>query len=98
MKYLAPSHVAIALLLQALGFAAFGDVWAGAAVGIAFFIAREITQAEYRWIEANGGLRAAMPWWKGLDVRLWTTHSIGDVLAPAAAVIGASLAYAHFVK
>ena len=33
---------------------------------------REITQAEYRWIEHFGhGLRANMPWWGGLDPQVW---------------------------
>ena len=44
----------------------------GAAAASAWAIAREITQAEYRWIEAYGsGLRANMPWWGGFDVRVW---------------------------
>jgi hypothetical protein len=35
-------------------------------------VSREIAQAEYRWIEQfGGGLRANMPWWGGLDHRVW---------------------------
>lgn len=57
-------QVAIALLLRN---------WpAGAAAACAWSISREITQAEYRWIEQfGGGLRANMPWWGGLDRRVW---------------------------
>jgi hypothetical protein len=45
---------------------------AGAAAACAWSIAREITQAEYRWIERfGGGLRANMPWWGGFDLRVW---------------------------
>jgi hypothetical protein len=71
------SHIPLALLIQAAIWLAMGDLWAGA-----------MTQAEYRWIERNGGFRAAMPWWKGLDVRLWDAHSRGDVALPALAVLG----------
>ena len=44
----------------------------GAAAASAWAIAREITQAEYRWIESYGaGRRANMPWWGGLDLSVW---------------------------
>ena len=44
----------------------------GAAAASAWAISREITQAEYRWIEQYGaGLRANMPWWGGLDPQVW---------------------------
>ena len=44
----------------------------GAAAASAWAIVREITQAEYRWIESYGaGRRANMPWWGGLDLSVW---------------------------
>ena len=47
--------------------------WIGAALPCAYFVGREVAQAEYRWIEAfGGGLRANMPWWAAFDVRVWT--------------------------
>lgn len=40
----------------------------------AYFIGRELAQAEYRWIEHIGqGLRANMPWWGPFDPQVWTT-------------------------
>lgn len=46
--------------------------WAGAALGSAYFLGREVAQAEYRWIEMFGhGLRANMPWWGVFDLRVW---------------------------
>ena len=42
--------------------------------GCTFFIAREHTQAEYRWIEMFGhGKRMNMPWWGGLirELGMW---------------------------
>ena len=50
--------------------------WQLAVLGVAYFLGREIAQAEYRWIEHYGkGLRANMPWYAPLDLRLWDVHS-----------------------
>jgi hypothetical protein len=58
-------------------------------VAAAWAISREITQAEYRWIEAYGsGLRANMPWWGGLSPKVWHLDAMIDWLAPSAATIG----------
>ena len=61
---------------------------AGAIAASAWAISREITQAEYRWIEHFGaGLRANMPWWGGLDVRVWQNVDPWlDWMIPVAAV------------
>ena len=55
-------HTLMAIALQlALGLA-LDAWWIGAAAAAAYFIGREIAQAEYRWIEQHGqGLRANMP-------------------------------------
>ena len=67
IEHLVPTlfvQLAVALLLRSAP--------AGAAAACAWAVAREITQAEYRWIEQfGGGLRANMPWWGGLDGRVW---------------------------
>jgi hypothetical protein len=65
-------HIIPALLIQ-LAIALWLRSWpAGAAAASVWSISREITQAEYRWIEQFGdGLRANMPWWGGLDQRVW---------------------------
>ena len=66
------AHVAIAVALQFLVVLAFRSWGAGAAAGCSWSISREITQGEYRWIEhLGGGTRANMPWWGGLDLRVW---------------------------
>jgi hypothetical protein len=66
------SHLVLAILLQLVTVAICRDWRAGALVASCWAIAREITQAEYRWIELYGaGLRANMPWWGGLDWRVW---------------------------
>lgn len=65
-------HLALALLLQLLAVRLCGNWAAGALVASAWAVSREVTQAEYRWIELYGsGLRANMPWWGGLDPRVW---------------------------
>lgn len=82
-------HAAIAVILQcAVGLVS--GVWsAGAAIGCIWFIAREHTQAEYRWIAQFGaGKRANMPWWGGFDWRAWNLPSLLDWLVPALACAG----------
>lgn len=65
-------HLAVALALQLLIVASTRSWWGGAFGAAAWSISREITQAEYRWIEQyGGGLRANMPWWAGVDPVVW---------------------------
>jgi hypothetical protein len=81
------AHVAGAIVIQLLLAALTGDWWAGAAAGAALFVGREFTQAEYRWIERfGGGRRANMPWWGGIDRRLWDRHSLAGWIVPLTAV------------
>ena len=45
-------------------------------MAVVFFLGREITQAEYKWIERYGfGKRANMPWYGSLDPSVWDVHS-----------------------
>lgn len=65
-------HIIVAILIQLIVRFISGSWIAGAAAAFAWFVSREIAQAEYRWIEQfGGGLRANMPWWGGLDLRVW---------------------------
>lgn len=65
-------HMAIALAVQLLVVAATRSWRGGAMAAAGWAISREITQAEYFWIEHYGhGLRANMPWWGGLDPLVW---------------------------
>ena len=48
-------HIALALTIQILVGRLTGNWWAGAALASAYFVGREVTQAEYRWIELYGG-------------------------------------------
>jgi hypothetical protein len=65
-------HLVLAMLMQLLVVRLCANWLAGALVASAWAISREITQAEYRWIELfGGGLRANMPWWGGFDLRVW---------------------------
>lgn len=70
MNYFA--HALAAVALQLLIRRCGGSWWLGAGIASAYFIGREIAQAEYRWIELFGhGRRANMPWWGPLDLRVW---------------------------
>jgi hypothetical protein len=67
-------HLVLATLMQLFVVWLCANWLAGALVASAWAISREITQAEYRWIELfGGGLRAKVPWWGGLDPRVWQT-------------------------
>lgn len=81
-------HIAIAVLIQATLALLVRNWFAGAAAACAWSISREITQAEYRWIEAYGeGLRANMPWWGGFDPRVWHFDAWLDWLVPCVTVL-----------
>lgn len=65
-------HILLALAIMGLVRWLSRSWIGGAAAASAWAIAREITQAEYRWIETYGaGLRRNMPWWGGLDLSVW---------------------------
>lgn len=53
------------------------------------FVAREYTQAEYRWIKRFGdGHRHKMPWWGGFDPHAWDVASLMDFVVPVVACAG----------
>jgi len=65
------SHVVVVMIVQGLLGLLTGNWWYGV-VFSSFYIGREITQAEYRWIEKFGnGLRRNMPWWGPFDLKVW---------------------------
>jgi hypothetical protein len=65
-------HIVLAILIQLPIALLFRNWAAGTAAACAWSMSRELTQAEYRWIEHYGaGFRANMPWWGGLDPRVW---------------------------
>jgi len=83
-------HIAVALAIQ-LVLAPFG-LWVGAAAASAFFIGREITQAEYRNIEHHyGGKRANMPWYGGFQKQAWTTKGLLDWILPTAVTVAVAI-------
>ena len=69
-------------------YAVLRDAWLGAAMGICFYLGREIAQAEYRKIEASPSrLRKDMPLLGGLNPRFWTMKSfLADLVIPVAVV------------
>lgn len=91
-------HIALAVLIQLAIRSGLKSWSAGAAAAIAWFVSREITQAEYRWIEQyGGGHRANMPWWGGLDPRVWQHADPWlDWIAPTVVVVGIAFAARHW--
>ena len=60
----------------------------------AWYCGREAAQAEYRYIEAHGGKRAACPWWCGFLPEAWTLKGMLDWLLPTAVALTACAAQA----
>ena len=87
-------HIVLTILIQTAVALPLRSWAAGAAVASAWAISREITQAEYRWIEQFGsGLRANMPWWGGLDPAVWQRLDPWlDWMIPSLAVVSIACA------
>lgn len=87
-------HILLAAAIQMVVKRISGNWTGGAAAASAWFISREITQAEYRWIERfGGGLRANMPWWGGFDPSVWDhLDPWVDWIAPTVTVTAIAIA------
>lgn len=57
----------------------------------AFYIGREVAQAEYRYIEANGGIRANCSSLCGLFPSAWTLKGLIDWIFPLFSSLGVYL-------
>lgn len=77
------SHIIIVLIIQIILGLSTGNWWYGV-VFSSFYLGREITQAEYRWISKFGnGLRINMPWWGPFDLKVWNkVDSLLDWFVP----------------
>lgn len=77
-------HIPIALGIQAvctlplIGHLTPASIILAAIPGQLWCFAREQAQAEYRFIEANGGSRADMPGYEGLLFWKWNAHSLRE--------------------
>lgn len=85
-------HAAVSVAVQIAVGLLSGDWLAGGIAACIWWVAREHTQAEYRWIErfgwdheTEGYLRRNLPWWGGFDHRVWDKGSLLDFTAPMAA-------------
>ena len=86
-------HVLFALLVQAaVGFAT-GNWLLGGLLMVGFFVGREVSQAEYRWMLARDTNRAEMPLFQGFDISAWSLDAKLDASLPAIAC-----AALYFVK
>jgi hypothetical protein len=87
-----PVAIAVELMCWAIGHALAAprraSLWIGCFAASAVCIMREVTQAEYRWIEAyGGGLRANMPTFAGWYLWEWNRHSIDETWVAIAAAV-----------
>ena len=83
------SHILICLVFQGIGYALTKNPFIGAIAGMFFFLGREISQTEYRNIEASESkLRKDMSVLGGLNPKYWTLKAlIADLTIPSLIVI-----------
>jgi hypothetical protein len=88
-NYLNISHILICLAFQGIGYALTKNPFIGAIAGVFFFAGREISQTEYRNIEASHSkLRKDMSVLGGLNPKYWTLKAIlADLTIPSLLVI-----------
>lgn len=69
-----------------------GLPWPACLWPAAFYMGRELAQAEYRYIEAHGKKRANCPWYCGIFLSAWTWKSFFDFVLPwVVGIVGAVL-------
>ena len=81
-------HTIVAVWLQCIPGMIWGDWIIGAVLAAGIFWSREHSQAEYKWIRANGGKRLWIAPLMALDVRQWSLDSWLDALVPTLATVG----------
>ena len=59
-----------------------GLSWPAMFWSAAFYLGRELSQAEYRYIQTHGGKRDKCPWYCGMIPSAWTAKSVLDCLLP----------------
>ena len=83
-------HGAIALVTCVI-IVFLGLGWEACFWSASFYLGREIAQAEYRFIQANGGKRADVPWYCGFYPSAWTAKSVLDCLLPWVVCLAAAI-------
>lgn len=87
-------HAAISLVIQALVGLLTGNWWLGGLVACTWWVAREHTQAEYRYLKHASLKRSDVKW---LELRVlvtksaWSKDSVLDFVIPAVAATSAYL-------
>lgn len=74
-------HGAIALVVCAV-LLLLHTPWVGMLLPALFYAGREVTQAEYRYIEGHGGKRDKCPWYCGFVPKAWDKKAVLDVALP----------------
>lgn len=78
------SHVIIVAVIQLIVGYLTGNYWFGAIFGTAYYLGREVAQAEDRWVKEVSHLYEKALWQKAraLDPRAWNTKSVLDWVLP----------------
>lgn len=75
------AHAGIAVALQIVIGVTTGDYRIGFYIGSAYYIGREVAQAEQRYVDKFGSGHT-IPWWQGKHPRLWNAKGILDWVYP----------------
>jgi hypothetical protein len=99
-NYLNISHILICLAFQGIGYVLTKNPFIGAIAGIFFFLGREISQTEYRNIEASESkLRKDMSVLGGLNPKYWTLKAlIADLTIPSLLVITIAITLHYAIR
>jgi hypothetical protein len=83
-------HAIISLVICAV-LVLTGFPWAACFIPAFFYVGREHSQAEYRYIESHGKKRANCPWYCGFLPSAWTAKGILDWVLPLAVCLAGAL-------
>ena len=85
------THAVIAVAIQAMLIAVGLSPACGGIAAVAFYLGRELAQAEARIIAMRYGERRFMPWYGAFISDAWNKKSVMDVAYPVLAVVFVAL-------
>ena len=83
-------HALLALITCVILFF-LGLNWAAMFWSASFYLGRELSQSEYRYIQSHGGKRDNCPWYCGFLPSAWTAKSVIDCLLPWVVCLAAAI-------
>ena len=85
------SHVLITIAVMIVAYLLDYSAVIAGALTVAYWLGREMSQAEYRYMSMHKTNRAGAPWWMSVHPAAWDAKSVLDWALPAGAVVVYSL-------